>query len=136
MFLLDTDIISETTKAQPRPAVISWLEAQRADDLFLSIITLGEIAYGIECLPAGEKRDRLALWRATLASTRFAGRIFDVTDNIMCEWARAEARARTTFSRFDALIAATARVHNLVVATRNETDFADFGVRLINPWKL
>jgi predicted nucleic acid-binding protein len=134
MLLLDTNVVSETTKPRPNPSVLDWLANQAGGDLFISVLTLAEIAHGIERLPQGEKRDRLRSWHAGLHQHAFAGRILDVTRPIALDWAHMEATAGRTLAVFDALIAATARVHNLAVVTRNERDFARLGVRIVNPW--
>jgi predicted nucleic acid-binding protein len=134
MFLLDTNVVSEPSKPRPNPSVLAWLEAQSSSHLFISVLTLGEIAYGVDRLPQGERRERLLGWQAGLHQRQFAGRTLDVTRNIALDWARMEVVAGRTLSAFDALIAATARVNDLTLATRNERDFLRLGVRVINPW--
>ena len=134
MFLLDTNVVSEPTKPKPRPSVMAWLQAQAASDLFVSVITLGEITIGIESLEPGPKRDRLNAWQSTLASRGFAGRVLDVTHEIAVRWGQLEARHGRTLARLDTLIAATALLHDLTVVTRNMRDFEHLPVRAINPW--
>lgn len=136
MLLLDTNVVSETTRPRPNPSVLAWLESQVSSNLFISVLTLGEIAQGIERLPQGEKHDRLRAWHAGLHQHAFAGRILNVTRPIALDWAHMEVTAGRTLAVFDALIAATARVYNFAVATRNERDFVRLGVRIVNPWAL
>ena len=133
MYLVDTNVISEARRGT-REAV-DWLRAVQADSLYLSVITLGEIAKGIALK---ERQDRaaaapLTAWLQGLRRN-FASRILPVTDAIALEWGRIAAER----SRGDAdgLIAATAIVHDLVLVTRNVGDFEDTRVSLVNPWDL
>jgi predicted nucleic acid-binding protein len=87
MLLLDTNVVSETTKPRPNASVLKWLESRSSSDLFVSVLTLGEIAHGIERLPGGAKRERLHVWHAGLHQRAFAGRILDVTRPIALDWA-------------------------------------------------
>jgi hypothetical protein len=134
MYLLDTNVVSEPIKPQPRPSVMTWLGEQRRSELFVSVITLGEIANGIERLQTGAKRDRLSIWQDTLEATHFAGRVLLVTRTIAVEWGRLEARYGRTLARLDALIGATALLHDLTIVTRNTRDFVHLPVRVFNPW--
>lgn len=102
MLLLDTNVVSETTKPRPNPSVLAWLENQASENLFISVLTLGEIAHGIARLPHGEKRDRLRAWHAGLHEHAFAGRVLDVTRPIALDWAHMEVTAGRTLAVFDA----------------------------------
>jgi predicted nucleic acid-binding protein len=134
MFLIDTNVISETTKLRPDPRVIRW-SSVRTEDLFISAMTVGEIVKGIERLPPGERRTNLHRWLELLTSEEFRARVLPVDEAIAAEWGRLNIALRRTLPCADSLLAATARVHSLSVATRNERDFADFGVRIVNPWR-
>lgn len=134
MYLLDTNVISEPIKPQPRSSVMEWLGRHRRADLFVSVITLGEVANGIERLEAGAKRNRLTVWQDTLEATQFAGRVLPVTRAIAVEWGQLEARYGRTLARLDTLIAATARLHGFAIVTRNTRDFDHLPVGVINPW--
>jgi len=132
MFLLDTNVVSEARRRTP--AAVDWLRSADPAKLYLSVITLGEIARGVAMK---EREDRpaaghLTVWLETLRRD-FADRILPVTDAIALEWGRIAAlRPR---GDADGLIAATAIVHNLVLVTRNEADFADTRAAIINPWQ-
>lgn len=131
MFLLDTNIISEARRRTP--VAVDWLNATDPAKLYLSVISLGEIARGVALK---ERSDRpaaahLTVWLETLRR-EFADRILPISDEIAIVWGRIAAlRPR---GDADGLIAATAVVHNLVVVTRNEEDFADTRVPIVNPW--
>ncbi len=135
MFLLDTNVVSEPTKPQPNAKVLAWLKAQPAATLFLSVVSLGEIVRGLEKLPSSKRKQQLAEWVNRLPIEAFGrGRLLPVDQTIAYEWGRLDRAAARTVSVPDALLAATARVHGLAVATRNERHFADLDVRVINPW--
>lgn len=102
---------------------------------FISVISIGEIRFGVERLPAGGSKVRLQTWLADVTAM-FAGRILPV-DLTVCErWGYMRAELGRSLSVSDALIGATALVHGLAVATRNEHHFATFGVRVVNPWTM
>lgn len=136
-FLLDTNVISEWVKPQPNPQVVRWLTEVAEDQVFLSVASLAEIRQGIEQMPAGKRRDRLATWLAEELPVRFEGRIFDIDRTIAETWGVVMARGRkagTTIGVWDALFAATAEVHRLTLVTRNVDDFVNLGILLLNPW--
>ena len=137
-WLLDTNVASELRKKRPDRHVKAWSDAQAADSLFLSSITLVEIRYGIERQPDAAFRNELTSWLDHQLRPWFAGRVLPVDEAVILEWRRMVARGREhsiTFSQPDLFIAATARVHSLVVCTRNETDFRMADVPIFNPWK-
>jgi predicted nucleic acid-binding protein len=132
--LLDTNVVSGIRRGRD-PHVQAWAERVEDVDLYLSVMTLGEIRKGIELL-----RDRnpaqaqvFASWLGEL-HTRFAERIVPIDATVAEEWGRLNATARR--NTVDSLIAATARVHGLTVVTRNTEDFKGCGVALLNPWQL
>lgn len=136
-YLLDTNVVSELTRPQPEPRVVTWLEGVDEDRLFISVVTLAEIDFGIALLANGKKRDRLEAWLATDLLTRFDGRVLDVTQAIAREWGLVTAqmhRRGTPMDPMDGFLAVTARVHGLTLVTRNDGDFASTGVELFNPW--
>jgi hypothetical protein len=130
-YLIDTCVLSEARRRSV-PAT-AWLRAVDPAELFLSVITIGEIAKDIA---VRERTDPLAA--ATLGRwlnglrRGYADRILSIDDAVATAWGL--LMARRTFPVPDGLIAATARVHNLTVVTRNVADFADTGVDVINPW--
>ena len=134
-FLLDTNVVSEIAKPEPDPRVIAFLTSQ--DDLWLSTIVLHELAFGLDLLPEGHRRDRV--------SAALSGIIADYEDRILpiarreAEWAarlRADAhRTGRVLHLGDALIAGTAKAQDLCVATRNVIDFDGLDVDVSNPWE-
>jgi predicted nucleic acid-binding protein len=135
--LLDTNVVSELRKARPDRRVKAWSDAQAADRLFLSTVTLAEIRYGIERQTDPLFRAALDTWLDHELRPWFQGRVLPVDEDVILEWRRLVARGRErniTFSQPDLFVAATARVHALTLCTRNEHDFRDTDVRLFNPW--
>ena len=134
-WLLDTNVICEPGKRRPQPKVVAWLDSLPEKDCALSVLTLGEIEKGIHALPAGPaRRDRenaLAALRL-----RFAGRILPVDDAVATKWGELMGdahRAGHPLPAVDNLLAATAVVHGLTLATRDTGDIAP-GVRVFNPF--
>jgi predicted nucleic acid-binding protein len=134
MFLIDTNVVSELAKPRPALEVQRWASV-RIDTSFMSTVTVGEIIKGIERLPSGKRRTGLEHWLNALSSTAFKARLLPVDELVGAEWGRICAGARRTLPCADSLLAATARVHRLTVATRNERDFAELGVPVFNPWR-
>lgn len=135
-FLLDTCLLSEVWKPNPNAGVIEWLEESNEDELFLSVLSLGELRKGIDRLPHGKKRDRLAKDYVLLRS-RFSSRILAVTDVVAERWGTLSAeasRAGRHLHVIDGLLAATALVVGLSVVTRNVGDFEPTLVPVIDPW--
>jgi predicted nucleic acid-binding protein len=136
-YLLDTCLISELVKKEPSPAVVSWLDGQDEQTLFLSVLNLGELQKGISKLPDGSKKDELQAWVALDLVERFTGRILDVDLETSLCWGRLQGEAEQTGVKLpvmDSLIAATAAAHGLIVVTRNVKDIERCGVRVFNPW--
>ncbi len=127
-------MVSQTSKAQPNAAVMRWWKQQDERSLLLSVIVFQELRFGIEMLPAGKKRDRLEEWLEVRLRGEFAGRILPVTVEIAELSGRLIAgtrKARHTAEAADAMIAATANVHGLQVATLNRGRFEQLGVELV-----
>lgn len=136
-FLLDTNVISEWTKARPDAGVIHWLAETDEDRVFVSVVTLAELRYGVERLPASARRRRLDAWLSHDILQRFEARILPVDAAIADAWGAVVARrdaAGRPIGSIDAFMAATARHHDLALVTRNVTDFEGLGLRLIDPW--
>jgi predicted nucleic acid-binding protein len=136
-FLLDTNVISEIAKPQPSQAVLAWLAAADESSVFLSAATLAELRYGVERLPHGKRRKRLSEWLFTDLHMRFDRRIIAIDEAIAHAWGQvvyeADAAGRP-IGVMDGFIAATARVYELTLVTRNETDFGRFAKSMLNPW--
>ena len=131
MYLLDTNIVSDVQRRLPKPT--AWLASIDPESLNLSVITIGEIERGIvkQRKVNAERATRLDLWLRELRRDN-ADRILAVTEEVALAWGRISA-GRTRGSA-DTLIAATALVHDLILVTRNVTDFDDTGVTVFNPW--
>jgi toxin FitB len=137
-YLLDTCAVSELTRPAPEPALVSWLDTCDEDRLAISVLTVGEIEKGICRLPDSPKRDALTAWLHTDLMDRFAGRVLDVTSEVAIAWGRILGKGLRHGDRLpvvDALIAATALVHDCTVVTRNQPDLERCGASVLNPWK-
>ena len=136
-FLLDTNVISELARLDPSQAVISWLDRISEDLLYISVVTLAELHHGVEKLPTGAKRSRLHIWLSEALPDRFEGRILPVDARVAQHWgvvvAQCENR-RHAMETMDALLAATALIHKLTLATRNTRHFPIMGDAIVNPW--
>jgi toxin FitB len=133
-FLLDTNVVSELAKARPNPKVIAWLGSVPSTDLFLSVITLGEIRKGIERkqITSLEDAARLEAWFTTLV-LRYRTRILPFDEQSADHWGRVMA-LHPTVPVEDAQLVATALQHRLTFATRNVRHISETGVRFINPF--
>lgn len=132
-YLLDTNVISELRKTKPHGAVVAWLETCGVDQIFLSPVTVGELQAGVELTRKQDAAKALEIeyWLTSLGNS-FAFVAMDPA--CFREWSRLMA-GKPGALREDAMIAATARVHGLIVATRDEKDFKRLGVEMINPFK-
>ena len=138
-YLLDTNVISELTKARPEARVISWIQATSEELLHLSVLTIGEIRKGINSLPRSNKRVLLESWLVNDLVLRFAERIVEVNLDITERWGLISAQAKiagTPLAVIDGLMAATALHHNLTLVTRNTKDVQVAGINTLNPWHL
>ncbi len=134
-YLIDTNVISELTRPKPNKGVLAFLTEQQAP--FVSIITVHELIYGIERLEDGSKRQ--AALRSTIDEflSTFAERILPANEPVARAAGLIRAKAHKqghTAHLADALIAGTALVHGLTVATRNVGDFEGLGVPISDPW--
>ena len=118
--------------------MVSFLERLNEQDLYLSVITIGEIKFGIEKLKDGAKKEKLLIWLNNDLFERFEHRIIDIDVNIMLKWGYINSKLQKIgrpIPIMDALIASTALSKNLKLLTRNEKDFKDMDVEMINPFK-
>lgn len=137
-YLLDTNVVSEWAKPHPNAGVTAWFNEADEDRVFVSVITLAEVRYGIERLPPGARRTRLNEWLEQEVPSRFEGRILTVDQRVADACGRTIARVEAIGRRIesmDALIAATAETHELTLVTRNVADFESVLKGMINPWK-
>jgi toxin FitB len=138
-FLLDTNIVSEWVKPKPDPGVITWLAEVDEDRVFLSVVSLAELRFGVARMPAGTRRNRLDSWLRDELPLRFDSRILPVTALVAEAWGQVVARSLATgrtMGIMDGFLAATADVHHLTIVTRNVSDFAVLGDTVLNPWSV
>jgi predicted nucleic acid-binding protein len=132
VYLLDTNVISELRKRRPHPAVVDWLRAVPSDNLHIAALTLGELQAGVEVTRAQdpEKAEEIEFWIDRVANT---WNIVPMDARVMRAWARLMVGQRDELIE-DAMIAAVAVVHRLIVVTRNVKDFKSFGIEILNPF--
>ncbi|GEM90591.1 type II toxin-antitoxin system VapC family toxin [Oceanithermus desulfurans] len=136
-YLLDTPVISELVRPQPEARVAGWVRRAEPTSLYLSVITFGELAKGIERLAIGGKRRRLLAWVENDLKGWFAGRVLAVDLEVAERWGLLLARAEldgAPLPAVDALLAASALTHNLVLVTRNTRHFRVPGLEVFDPW--
>lgn len=136
-YLLDTCLISETITKQPNQQVLDWLDAQLSEILYLSVITIGEIAKGISKLTVSKRKESLTKWLNETLPHRFKNRILGLDIATMILWGNLVAELEQNgrpLPAMDSLIAATAVQNSLTLVTCNEKDFAGTKVLIINPW--
>lgn len=132
--LLDTDILSETRRRNGNEAVRAHVRSLGAEQIYLSVITLGEVRRGALAKRRSDHAfsEQLLIWLGEVEMT-MGNRILPVTAEIAHRWG--EMSSDRTRPVTDTLIAATASVHDLTVVTRNERDYRELGVRVLNPWR-
>ena len=136
MILLDTNIVSEAIKGEPNPSVLTWLDAQTSETLFLSSISVAELLFGVRALPAGKRKDALAV-RIDRLLEEFAGRVLPFDTVAAQRYADLAVRARAAGEGFpspDGYIAAIAAAHGFAVASRDPSAFRAGRLMVIDPW--
>ena len=132
MYLLDTNVISELRKAKPHGAVLAWIRAVRPNEIEIPAVVIGEIQDGAEITRKQDqaKASEIEAW-LNYVMANFT--VLPMDGSMFREWARLMSGKSDDLSG-DAMIAATARVHDLIVVTRNVKDFRTFGVQVFNPF--
>jgi predicted nucleic acid-binding protein len=135
-YLIDTNALSELAKNEPNPQVVAWFSRHIKDELLISAITVGEIAYGIEKMETGRKRTGLEDWFESTLLEWFAGSIVPIDADVMFAWAHLRATSRT-LPILDSLIAASVLSAHAVLVTRNARDFEGIEkLEVVNPWEV
>ena len=137
-YLLDTCVIAELIKKNPNQKVFKWVSNTDEANLFISVLTIGEIHKGIEKLPKSKKKEKLHNWVNYDLQERFKNRIilFDLPSATV--WGKIQAHSELLgrpLPAIDGLIAASGISYGLTVVTRNTTDMDASGVSLLNPWE-
>jgi toxin FitB len=138
VIVLDTNVISEPLKPAAAPMVLSWLDQQDIETLFLTTISLAELRYGVAALPDGRRKDGLSAALEQRVIALFGPRILAFDRAAADAYAVIRARARTAGKAIavaDGYIAAIAATPGFAVATRDTAPFEAAGVRVINPWE-
>ncbi len=130
-------VLSELTKSDPDKGVVSWVSEIGEDQLFISVLTIGEIQKGIEKLPDSRKKEFLSDWVHSDLTSRFQNRIINFDHKVAVTWGKIQAlseMAGKAMPTVDGQIAATALRYGLTVVTRNAVRMEISGVSLFNPW--
>jgi hypothetical protein len=136
-FLLDTNILSELRRPKPEPKVLAFIAAQPLERLYISVVTLAEIRFGIELLDDPTRRAELKDWLTHKMRPMFEQRILPITEDVMLKWRLLVDEGRKaghTFSQPDLIIAATALVNDLAIVSRDTADYDKARVQVLNPW--
>ena len=133
-YLLDTNVLSEIRRPGGHRPVKAFVNSLREEDIYISVLSIGEICFGIEKLPDGVKKTELYIWLTQNLPERFGSRMVSIDSEIMTEWGRLQARVGN-LPVVDSLIAATALARRFTIVTRNTKDFERIeGLLLLNPW--
>jgi len=134
-FLLDTNVVSELRRKRPEPRVLHWFERVDDKQLYLSVLTIGEIRRGIERLTDPMQRSQLTLWLEGTLFPWLGSHLLPVNLAVAERWGHLCGTAGRPLPAIDSLLAATALEHRLTLVTRNLSDFDLPGVHIINPWE-
>jgi len=137
-WLLDTNVLSELRRPKPERKVIAFVAARPLDLLFVSVVTLAELRFGIERATDAGKRAELTDWLTHRVRPMFEQRVLALSEDVMLKWRLLVEQGRKqghTFSQPDLMIAATALHHGLTVVSRDVREFAQAGAAIHNPWR-
>lgn len=136
-WLLDTNILSELRRRRPEPKVLEFIAGQPLELLYISVVTLAEIRFGIEQLPELPRRSELNDWLAHKVRPLFEQRVLPITEDVMLKWRLLVEEGRKTghtFSQPDLIIAATGLHHGLSVVSRDTAEYLMARAPVFNPW--
>ena len=136
-YLLDTSVLKELISKQPNPNVVDFVDSHEHEDMFLSAITVGEIAKAIALLPNSPRKRELQQWLKDDLLIRFEGKIISLDSDIFIRWGELTAKLEAIGvlrPAIDSLIAATVLTHHMVLVTVDEDGFSDMEIEVVNPW--
>jgi toxin FitB len=133
IYLLDTCVLSEATKATQSSSVMSWLSSHELERQYVSAVTIGELHYGVERMNHGRKRDGLRVWLKEVEED-YDGRIVPLDQVVAERWGLLRAMV-PNIQTVDAQLAATALAYDFTFVTRNVRHFPFEGLRVFNPWQ-
>lgn len=133
-WLLDTNVVSETTKPRPDASVMAWLDGLDAEQMHVSVLTIGELQRGVLMLGDARRRKKLAAWLDGALPAWFGERVLGIDLATAQRWAALLAAAGRPLPAIDSLLAATALRHGLGLVTRNVRDFGFPGLVVHSPW--
>jgi predicted nucleic acid-binding protein len=136
-WLLDTNVISELRRPKPEPRVVAFVRGQPLEALYISVVTLAEIRFGIELLPDAARRSELNNWLAHKVRPMFEQRVLAISEDVMFNWrllVEEGRKAGHTFSQPDLIIAATAQHHGLTIVSRDTKEYEVARIDVFNPW--
>jgi toxin FitB len=137
-WLLDTNILSELRRPRPEPKVLAFIKAKPLDALFISSVTLAEIRFGIELVTDVGRRAELSDWLTHKVRPMFEQRVLEVSEDVMFKWRLLVEEGRKsghTYSQPDLIIAATALQHDLVIVSRDVSEYRRARTPFVNPWE-
>ena len=136
-YLLDTCVLSEIIKPIPDSNVIEWLRIIDEENIYVSVLTFGELEKGIEKVPNLTRKKKLQIWVRQDLSERFENRVINIDLKVAARWGEVQGRSEedgNPMSVIDGLIAVSGLVHDCIVVTRNISDMKQSRVELFNPW--
>lgn len=136
-YILDTCVVSDLRKKIPNKKLAKWIEAEDEWNLYLSVLTLGELEQGIAALKDKKQSEIILNWLNQSLVPRFEHRILPVDERVAIEWGKLRGKSQKhgiVLPVIDSLIAATALCHSATVVTQNQTDFERCGCLVLNPW--
>ena len=138
-YILDTNVISEAINKQPNPQEMNWFRGMDTQDLYLSVVTVGEIKKGVEKLPESHRKQTIKDWFEHDLLIKFDGQILTLDLSIILVWGKLVGELEQTGRKLpalDSLIAATAKYYDYTLVTRNEKDFTGIDITIFNPFEI
>jgi toxin FitB len=134
-YLLDTNVISELVRKKPNSSVVTWFSTLPNEALYISVLTIGEIKFGIENATDVKRKEKLRMWLEHDLLELFEDRILPIDKCIAEKWGILRSQTQRPVPAIDSLLAATALTHNLCLVTRNVLDFQFPELKVTNPWR-